>query len=155
MSKSEKGVIETMLGAVLDDGSKEHSRLKIMFKQVASHPIKLVAAFISAPVLIVRLAVTVRNPLRRAIATIGLIFAVTLAYLAGTFLGTVAGAFFVMSNIGILAGVGFFVGSFLSVFLSLTFSVFVLNAVSFLFLKLSTQEVVDYLQSLSADQDDR
>lgn len=102
-----------------------------------------------------RLAVTVRNPLRRAIATIGLIFAVTLAYLAGTFLGTVAGAFFVMSNIGILAGVGFFVGSFLSVFLSLTFSVFVLNAVSFLFLKLSTQEVVDYLQSLSADQDDR
>jgi hypothetical protein len=39
MSKSEKGVIETMLGAVLDDGSKEHSRLKIMFKQVASHKV--------------------------------------------------------------------------------------------------------------------
>jgi hypothetical protein len=154
MSKPEKGVIETMLGAVLDDASKEHSRLKIMFKQVASHPIKLVAAFITAPVLILRLAMTVQNPLRRAIAIIGLIVAITFAYLAGTFLGTAAGALFVMSNIGILSGIGFFVGSFLSVFLSLAFSVFILNAVSFLFLKLSTQEVVDYLQGLSSEQGD-
>jgi hypothetical protein len=154
MSKPEKGVIETMLGAVLDDASKEHSRLKIMFKQVVSHPIKLVAAFITAPVLILRLAMTVQNPLRRAIAIIGLIVAITFAYLAGTFLGTAAGALFVMSNIGILSGIGFFVGSFLSVFLSLAFSVFILNAVSFLFLKLSTQEVVDYLQGLSSEQGD-
>ena len=154
MSKPEKGVIETMLGAVLDDASKEHSRLKIMFKQVVSHPIKLVAAFITAPILILRLAMTVQNPLRRAIAIIGLIVAITFAYLAGTFLGTAAGALFVMSNIGILSGIGFFVGSFLSVFLSLAFSVFILNAVSFLFLKLSTQEVVDYLQGLSSEQGD-
>ena len=154
MSKPEKGVIETMLGAVLDDASKEHSRLKIMFKQVVSHPIKLVAAFITAPILILRLAMTVQNPLRRAIAIIGLIVAITFAYLAGTFLGTAAGALFVWSNIGFLSAVGFFVGSFLSVFLSLAFSVFILNAVSFLFLKLSTQEVVDYLQGLSSEQGD-
>ena len=154
MSKPEKGVIETMLGAVLDDASKEQSRLKIMFKQVVSHPIKLVAAFITAPVLILRLAMTVQNPLRRAIAIVGLIVAITFAYLAGTFLGTAAGAFFVMWNIGFLSGIGFFVGSFLSVFLSLAFSVFILNAVSFLFLKLSTQEVVDYLQGLSSEQGD-
>ena len=151
MSKPEKGVIETMLGAVLDDASKEHSRLKIMFKQVVSHPIKLVAAFITAPILILRLAMTVQNPLRRVIAITGLIFAITFAYLAGTFLGTAAGALFVWSNIGFLSAVGFFVGSFLSVFLSLAFSVFILNAVSFLFLKLSTQEVVDYLQGLSSE----
>ena len=154
MSKPEKGVIETMLGAVLDDASKEHSRLKIMFKQVVSHPIKLVAAFITAPILILRLAMTVQNPLRRAIAIIGLIVAITFAYLAGTFLGTAAGALFVWSNIGFLSAVGFFVGSFLSVFLSLAFSVFILNAVSFLFLKLSTQEVIDYLQGLSSEQGD-
>jgi hypothetical protein len=154
MSKPEKGVIETMLGAVLDDASKEHSRLKIMFKQVVSHPIKLVAAFITAPILILRLAMTVQNPLRRVIAITGLIFALTFAYLAGTFLGTAAGALFVWSNIGFLSAVGFFVGSFLSVFLSLAFSVFILNAVSFLFLKLSTQEVVDYLQGLSSEQGD-
>ena len=154
MSKPEKGVIETMLGAVLDDASKEHSRLKIMFKQVVSHPIKLVAAFITAPILILRLAMTVQNPLRRVIAITGLIFAITFAYLAGTFLGTAAGALFVWSNIGFLSAVGFFVGSFLSVFLSLAFSVFILNAVSFLFLKLSTQEVVDYLQGLSSEQGD-
>jgi hypothetical protein len=30
----------------------------------------------------------------------------------------------------------------------------VLNSVSFIFLKLSTQEVIDYLHSLSSDTDD-
>lgn len=154
MSKSGKGILETMLGAFLDDASKEHGRLKLIFKQVASHPIKMLAAFFSAPFLIVRLAITMRNPWRRFIAIFGLILGLVLAYLSGTFLGTFVGAWFVMSGVGVLVGLGFLFGSLLSVFLSLTFSVFVLNAVSFIFLKLSTQEVVDYLHRISSDEGD-
>lgn len=153
MSKDSKSVIETMLGAVLDDASKEHSRVKSIFKKVVSHPIKMLAAFFSAPFLIIRLAIVVQNPWRRGIAVVGLFLAVLLAYLSGTFLGTFVGAMLVMSGVGFLVGVGFLFGSLLSVFLSLTFSVLVLNSVSFIFLKLSTQEVVDYLHSVSSDTD--
>ena len=114
----------------------------------------MLAAFFAAPFLIVRLAVTVRNPWRRTIAIVGLVLAVVLAYLAGTFLGTVAGALLVMSGVGVLVGLGFLVGTFLSVFLSLSFSLIVLNTVSLLFLKMSSKEVVDYLKSLSKDDED-
>lgn len=118
---------------------------------VSLHPIKMLAAFFSAPVLIVRLALVVKNPWRRAIAIIGLIFAIFFSYLSGTFLGDFVGAMLVISEIGILVGLGFLFGSMLSVFLSLTFSVLVLNSVSFLFLKLSSQEVVDYIKKISMD----
>ena len=153
MGRDKKSVIETMLGAILDDASKEHSRVKVMFKSVLSHPIKMLAAFFSAPFLIIRLAIVVKNPWRRSIAVIGLFLAIMMAYLSGTFLGTFVGAMFVMSGIGFFVGLGFLFGSLMSVFLSLIFSVLVLNAVSYIFLKLSTQEVVDYLHNISSDQE--
>tara|TARA_B110000211_G_C13794942_1_gene427917 strand:+ start:54 stop:527 length:474 start_codon:yes stop_codon:yes gene_type:complete len=154
MSNSGKSAIESILDAILSDASQERSKLKRIFQSIASHPIKMFAAFFAAPFLIVRLAVTVRNPWRRTIAIVGLVLAVVLAYLAGTFLGTVAGALLVMSGVGVLVGLGFLVGTFLSVFLSLSFSLIVLNTVSLLFLKMSSKEVVDYLKSLSKDDED-
>ena len=154
MSNSGKSAIESILDAILSDASQERSKLKRIFQSIASHPIKMSAAFFAAPFLIVRLAVTVRNPWRRTIAIVGLVLAVVLAYLAGTFLGTVAGALLVMSGVGVLVGLGFLVGTFLSVFLSLSFSLIVLNTVSLLFLKMSSKEVVDYLKSLSKDDED-
>ena len=154
MSNSGKSAIESVLDAILSDASQERSKLKRIFQSIASHPIKMLAAFFAAPFLIVRLAVTVRNPWRRTIAIVGLVLAVVLAYLAGTFLGTVAGALLVMSGVGVLVGLGFLVGTFLSVFLSLSFSLIVLNTVSLLFLKMSSKEVVDYLKSLSKDDED-
>jgi len=154
MAISGKSIVETMLGAILNDASQEGSKLKRLFHKVASHPIKMLAAFFTAPILITRLALTVRNPWRRTIAIVGLILSVSLAYLSGTFLGTVAGALFVMSGVGVLVGLGFLIGSFLSIFLSLAFSLLTLNTVSLLFLKMSTQEVVDYLDRLSSGKDE-
>jgi len=72
-----------------------------------------------------------------------------LAYIAGTFLGSLAGAFFVMTHIGFWVGIGFLIGTTLSVYLSVIFSIIVCNTVSFVFLKITAQEVVDYLNEIS------
>lgn len=127
----------------------EQGNLNKIFRKVASHPIKLIAAFFTAPFLILRIAWSVKNPVRRVIAATGLLLAIILAYLAGGFLGSFAGFIFVSLNIGWLAGLGFFFGTALSVFLSVCFSIAVLNTVSFLALKMSAEEVVAYLDATS------
>jgi hypothetical protein len=123
--------------------------LATVAKSVLRYPIKAVAAFVVAPFLAFRVARAARNPARRAIAGIGLFVAVLLAWLAGTFLGTAVGALLVMSHIGLFWGIGFLIGTTLSVALSVVFSILVLNATSWLFLHMSSEEVVAYLNSIS------
>ena len=82
-------------------------------------------------------------------ALIGLLISLALAYIAGTFLGSLAGAFFVMTHIGFWVGIGFLIDTTLSVYLSVIFSIIVCNTVSFVFLKITAQEVVDYLNEIS------
>lgn len=55
----------------------------------------------------------------------------------------------VAAKFGLLYGVAFFVGTALSVTLSVTFSILVLNATACFFLKMSSQEVVDHLRTIS------
>jgi hypothetical protein len=149
MSNPTGGIVESAMSAIAKDVAQEKSHIAQIFKKVASHPIKMVAAFFTAPFLMVRVALKVENPIRRIIAVSGLIVALLLAYLAGTFLGSLAGAAFVASKVGILMAVGFLIGSTLSVMFSVTFCIFVFNLVSLIFLKMSSQEVVDYLHELS------
>jgi len=135
--------------AISENASKEKSKIGSVYKKIASHPIKVLASFVTAPFLVIRIAWKVNNPIRRAIAVIGLLLSLVCSYIAATFLGTLAGAAFVASNIGILAGIGFLVGTTLSIYLSVIFSIIVFNAVSYVFLKISSQEVVDYLNEIS------
>jgi hypothetical protein len=148
-SKASREILERGVSAIADDASKEKSKFAAVFKKVIGHPVKVVASFVTAPILVIRIAWTVKNPVRRTIAIVGLLLSLALSYVAATFLGTLAGAAFVASNIGILAGIGFFVGTTLSVYLSVIFSILVFNAVSFVFLKISAQEVVDHLNEIS------
>ena len=142
-------ILEKGVTAIADDASKEKSKFGSVFKKIAGHPLKILASFIAAPFLVIRIAWSVKNPVRRIIAIIGLLLSLVLSYVAATLLGTLAGAAFVASNIGIIAGIGFLVGTTLSIYLSVIFSIIVFNAVSFIFLKISAQEVVDYLNEIS------
>lgn len=151
MSDTGKTTIGALLETVINEASQEKSKIKLLFQQIASHPIKLIMSFIAAPFLIARLALTIKNPIRRLISVVGLLLSVFCAYIAGTVLGTATGALFIMSNIGFFVGIGFFLGSFISLFLSVAFSILVLNSVSFIFLKMSSQEVVDYLEKISSE----
>lgn len=116
---------------------------------VMRYPIKAVAAFFTAPFLAFRVARVAKNPIRRLIAGVGLFIAMLAGWFAGTALGTAAGALLVMSKVGLFWGLAFLIGTTLSVVLSVVFSFLVLNATAFLFLHMSSEEVVEYLRTLS------
>lgn len=145
-----KGIATAViLQNMLDAGTQEGHNLRNLLKSMLSHPIKLAATFFFAPILLIKVASSVESPGRRMIAYIGISFSILLAYCAGTFLGSIAGAIFITANIGVLAGIGFIVGTSFSIFLSVLFCFLILNATSFLFLKISTQEVIDHLKEIS------
>ena len=137
------------ISALAADANNERNKIGVKFKKIASHPLKVMSSFLAAPFLVLKIAMTVKNPTRRVIAIIGLMLSCGLSYVAATFLGTLVGALFVASHIGILAGIGFILGTTLSVYLSVIFLIIVFNAVSFIFLKVSSQEVLDYLNEIS------
>ena len=142
-------ILSRGITAIAKDTQREKSKIGAIFKKIASHPFKVLASFFAAPFLVFRIALLVDNPMRRIIAIIGLLLSLALSYVAATFLGTLVGAVFVASHIGILAGIGFLFGTALSVYLSVIFSIIVFNTVSFVFLKVSSQDVVDYLAEIS------
>ena len=118
-------------------------------KSILRYPIKTIAAFILAPILAVRITALAKNPLRRIIAGFGLVLATFLAWSAGTFLGATAGALFMGSQFGLIVGLGFLIGTTFSITLSVLFSILVLNSTAWLFLHISSEEVIAYLKSIS------
>jgi len=149
LGKAAIELLERGVSAISEDASKEKSKIGSVFKKIVGYPLKVVASFIAAPVLIIKVAWRVENPARRAIAIVGLLISFTLSYIAATVLGSLAGAVFIASNIGMLAGIGFLIGTTLSVYLSVIFSIIVFNAVSLIFFFFFSQEVVDYLHNIS------
>lgn len=102
-----------------------------------------------APFLVFRVAQTAKNPVRRVIASVGLFLSIVAAWLAGTLLGTAAAALLIIAKIGLIWGIAFFIGTILSVIFSVVFSILAFNATSWLFLHMSSEEVVEYLRSIS------
>ncbi|MCZ0944329.1 MAG: hypothetical protein OXJ53_14845 [Gammaproteobacteria bacterium] len=146
LTKSAADILGHAIGAIHKDMSAETSRLRAVFSTIARYPVKVFATFLVAPILLVKLACTVKNPLRRAFAIAGLLLALFASYCCGTFLGSLTGAALIWSQLGPLMAIGFLIGTALSVFLSVVFSILTLNAVSFVFLKMNTQEILDYLR---------
>lgn len=128
------------------DGS---GSLITVIRSLVRYPVKTVAAFLCAPILAFRVARVAKNPIRRLIASTGLFISFILAWFAGTFIGTATGAALISTKFGVLVGLGFFIGTSFSITLSVAFSIVVLNASSWFFLQMSSEEVVAYLKSIS------
>ena len=133
----------------INDLSHEKSKISEVFKKIAAYPFKVLASFLIAPILVVKVAWKVEDPARRAIAVVGLLLSLVASCLAATSLGTLVGAVFVATHVGWLVGLGFLFGTTISVYLSVIFSIIVFNAVSWFFLKMNTQQVIDYLNEIS------
>ena len=149
MSHWTAALFATGMEAITKNRNNGQGALAGAMASVIRYPIKAVAAFAVAPFLAFRVARFAKNPIRRAIATVGLFLAVLLAWAAGTFLGTMAGALLVLSAFGPIIALGFVLGTTLSVTLSVSFSILVLNATSWFFLHLSSEDVIAHLKSIS------
>ncbi|MEN8206866.1 MAG: hypothetical protein ABFS24_12760, partial [Pseudomonadota bacterium] len=90
MYKSACTIISKSVDAIAKDASDEHSRLRHIWHQIKTYPAKAIAAFFTAPILIIKVALTVKDPIRRIIAVTGIVLALILAYVVGTLAGTVA-----------------------------------------------------------------
>jgi hypothetical protein len=149
LGKATIDIFEKGFLALGNDLKKEKSKTIQVTKRIAAYPFKVLASFLAAPFLVFKIALIVKNPIRRTIAIIGLLISIILSYVAATFLGSLVGALFIFTHVGVLAGIGFLLGTTISIYLSVIFSIIVLNSVSFIFLKISSQEVIDYLQEIS------
>lgn len=139
----------TVLGNATKRRNSGDSAFGAVAKSVVRLPIKAVAAFFCAPFLAFRVVRIAKNPVRRIIAGTGLFIALLAAWAAGTFLGSIAGAVLVGLKLGLFWGFAFLVSTSVSVVLSVTFQLLVLNAFSLFFLHMSSEEVVQYLKTLS------
>lgn len=149
MSHWTASLFATGLEAINKNHKSGQSALATTLSSIIRHPIKIIAAFLLAPFLAFRVARAAKNPLRRVIASVGLVLAVLLAWATGTFLGTITGALLVYSAFGPLMAFGFILGTTLSITLSVAFSILVLNSASWFFLHMSSEDVIEYLKSIS------
>ena len=118
-------------------------------RSVVRAPIKLLAAFVAAPLLAFRIAASATSPLRRLIAGFGIFLGLIAAWFAATVLGSFTGAFLVGSFFGPLIGLTFLIGTTFSIFIGILFSIFVFNAVCLVSLHMSSQDIIEHLRTLS------
>ena len=135
------------ISKVAETAINERARIGAALKAIVRYPIKTLAAYIASPILVAKVALSADVSLtRRVVAVVGLVLAALLAYLAGGFLGTVAGALLVYSTFGILTAIAFVVGAAVSVYITVTVMAVTFNTICFLVLKMNRQDVIDYLQ---------
>lgn len=143
-------LIAKVITSANNNKSSSHNNFSDISRKINSNPIKLFAAFFMAPVLLVKIVIKVKNPWRRFIAVTGISIGIIGAYIAGTLAGTAVMAFLVGIKIGLIYGAAFFIGAGVTVFVTVVCQIVVLNTICFIFLKMSTQEIVDYLDELSS-----
>jgi hypothetical protein len=139
----------TALSNVVASKNEGRSLLGSAIRSISHAPLKAVGAFIFAPFLVFRVVRIASDKRRRWVAAIGLFVAAILAIGAGTLLGSLAGAILMNTLFGPWVAIGFFLGTALSVFFTVIFQILILNATCFLFLGLSSEEVVNYLLRVS------
>lgn len=127
----------------------EGSKIKEIFKSIYRYPIKLLATYILSPFLIILIVKNSKlSTPKRIIAMLGVTISIIAGYASFTFLGTFGGSIFIASQIGILSGFGFLLGTLFSVYLTVIFCILLINFFCTIFLKLSSDDVVHYLESL-------
>ena len=148
-SFSKKDSTKKAVSNIKDSISKENTKAKGLFRTLISYPFKTIALFILAPFFLLKVILKVKNRWRKFIAILGLIVSVIVSYVAGTFLGSTAGSIFVIYNIGLWYGLAFFVGTLTSSVITVAFMILLFNLISTVFLKISTSEVVEYLEEMT------
>lgn len=143
-----EGATETV-SKVRDTVKKENKQVSRILKTLVRYPLKTIGLYIMAPFFLLRVIFKVPNKWRKFTAILGLIVSTAVSYAAGTFLGSVAGFIFVTNSVGIIYGLGFLFGTLLSTTLTILFCILTFNLVASVFLKISTSQIIGYLEEMS------
>lgn len=128
----------------------ESTKLSDISRSIFQQPVKMIAAFFTAPFLLYKIIQRSDNPRRRTMAKIGLVVGIIGSYLAGTFLGTAAATLLIIAKIGFFTGLAFWIGTSLSVFFTVLFQLFTFNMITYAFLHMNPDEVMEYLHEISS-----
>jgi hypothetical protein len=143
-------LLSSVMTRLVASESQGRSRIRTASSLVVRAPLKALAVFFTAPFLAYRVARFAKSRTRRIIARVGLVLSVIVAWFAGTSVGIGITALLLMAHVGFLYGLAFWVGATFSFLFSVVFSLLALNATATLFLGLSSEEVLEHLNSLSS-----
>lgn len=132
----------------------QRSSLATVGRSILRYPLKTIAAFLMAPILAFGVACVANDPIRRVIAGVGLVLAVVVAWVVLVWTGKLLVQF--LGILGIVGWLGpwdaivfLLFGSIVVVPVGIVLAAVALNATAWFFLHMSSEEVVEYLRSLS------
>jgi len=150
------GVLAIAGQAIKTNAEKEQSKMRGIIESIWRYPVQTIALFLFAPIILIRILIKSfkshhkkASKLKIAITIFGFLTATFLALAGGTFLGSFLGFLFLSSKIGFISAFLFLIGTSTSVLFTVAFQIFIFNSFALLFVKMSQDEVIEHLDSLT------
>ena len=142
-----------MLGEMFNKEKKqanyEAKNYSNLLKKVMNYPIRLVATFIFAPFILIKVIFhSDSSIMRKLIAVVGLICA-GLAVYSLTFAVTISLGLVIKSQLGIFSAIAYTISIFITTWLNILIQIAIFNTITAIMLKITQSEVIEYLDDLS------
>ena len=148
-------MLRELYQAVSSDIHEGRSEIRHIISTLWMYPIKLLALFIFSPFITVGVIWKSGHTIRRFIALAGFLIAWGVVWGAGSWLATWGSALLVMSHVSVLVGIGIIFGTYTSAIFGVMVQLFLFNAITTMFLKMSSSDVLAYLSQQMADQTEK
>lgn len=142
-------IVDRGLSAITHNTSRETGKVGAVFRAIASSPFQVIAAFFAAPFLLLSVAWTGgqnHDFIRRAMAIVGLALSIIFVYAVNIYFLGFSMTLLIVDNIGLLAAIVFAFGFLFGSYVSVSMLILAFWFICFLFLKMTSQEVADYLR---------
>ncbi|MBF0584743.1 MAG: hypothetical protein HQL80_11000 [Magnetococcales bacterium] len=145
-------MLRELYQAVSSDIHEGRSEIRRIIGTLWMYPIKLLALFVFSPFITIGVIWKSGHTVRRLVALAGFLIAWGMVWGVGSWLATWGSALLIMSHVSVLVGIGFIVGTYTSAIIGAMVQLFLFNAITTLFLKMSSTDVLAYLSQQMADQ---
>lgn len=145
-----RNAVKDIANSIEKSFNSENQNISNFFQKIISYPLKIIASFIFAPFLMLKVILFIKTPIRRIIAGGGFLIAILTTYTVSTWLGKAACFWFIKNTVGWFTAFGFLIGTTFSIMVTVIISVAIFNFICFIFLKMSNEEVIDYLKEISS-----
>lgn len=139
-----------MLGSIISSGknefNKESKNYSSLFKKTINYPITLIATFLLAPFLLVKVIIHSESTFfRKTVAVTGLILAALSVYFLTTSI-IIGVGLFIKAQLGWFSTIAYVVSVFVTTWVSVLIQVGIFNTISTLTLKMTQKDVLNNLR---------